>query len=111
MNELINTYGAEIFAAFAVPIVGYLAALARRYVNAATARMDSFMDDESRARLEAAFDNAIAAAESAGKAASLNDVIGYVQKFNPGDLARFPALRGERLIERARTAIAARRAK
>lgn len=110
MNELVNAYATEIFAAIAAPVVVYLAALARSYVKAAVARMDSFMDEEARARLEAAFDNAIAAAEKAGAAVQLKDVIDYAQRFNPGDLARF-GLQGNKLAERAKAAIAARRAK
>jgi phosphoglucomutase len=109
MNALLASYGAEIFAAIATPVVVYLAALARSYVKASVARMDSFMDEEARARLEAAFDNAIAAAEKAGSAVQLKDVIDYAQRMNPGDLARFD-LSGNKLIERAKAAVA-RRAK
>lgn len=105
MNEVILGFANEIFVAIATPIVIYLAALARSYVKAKIAALDSVMDAEARARIEAAFENAIAYAEKKGTGVSLDEVVGYVRRFNAGDLARF-GLTGEGLQKRAAAAIA-----
>lgn len=108
MLEDLMPYATEIFAIVATSVVAYLAAIARQYVNAAIARTEGVLDEEARRRLETAFDNAIAAAEARGSAVTLDDVIDYVKRFNAGDLGRFN-LSGKRLLDRASTAIAARK--
>lgn len=102
---LFSDFAAEIFSAIAGTVVLYLAALARSYVKARIAALDGMLDEDARARLEAAFENAIARAEARGTAATLPEVIEYVRRFNPGDLARFN-LSGDGLVKRAEAAIA-----
>ena len=100
----------EVFAAVLMGVTVYLAALARSFVKAKIDQYKQYMDEASRVRLEKAFDNIIDAAEAGAGNVQIQDVIGYVQQMNPGDLAQLK-LRGAKLQERVATAIAARAAR
>lgn len=105
MNPIIAGFANEIFVAVTAPVVVYVAVLARSFVKAKIKELEGFMDEAARKRLEDAFENAIAYAEKKGTSVTLEAVTGYVQQFNPGDLARFK-LSGEALKKRATAAIA-----
>ena len=92
-----------------VAVVGYVVVLLRSGVKSAIARTEGFLDENARQRLEVMFDNAISALEAEGKAITVDDVLRYAKRFNPGDLDRLK-LEGDRLVSRVKTAIKARSA-
>lgn len=107
MQTVIMSSVNEIFATVLTGIALYVAVKVRAFVGAKLALASDVLDEQSRKRIEAALDNAIAAAQANVSHVTINDVIGYVQKMNPGDLARLN-LRGTKLIEKIEIAIAAR---
>jgi hypothetical protein len=104
MEEVIDNAN-EIFVAVLIPIIGYLAVLARSAVATFIASRAQFMDEVSRQRLEAAFENAIASLEARGQAITLDGIIDWAKEFNPDDLRRFPQLAGEKLRKRVTAAV------
>lgn len=104
-NDILSGLANEIFLAVSLPIIAYLALKARAIVKATIDRFDAQLDEESRQRLEAAFENAIALAENTASGVNLQRVISYVERFNPGDLRRL-RLGGSKLEERTQAAIA-----
>jgi hypothetical protein len=103
--EEVNNNANEIFVAIMIPIIGYLAVLARSAVTTFIASRAQFMDEVSRQRLEAAFENAIASLEARGQAITLDGIIAWAKEFNPDDLRRFPQLAGDKLRKRVTAAV------
>lgn len=106
MNVLTDSLN-EVFVTLVLALTGYLTVLARSFVKAKIEQYKDYLDEASRVRLEKAFDNVISAAEAGAQGLSINDVVSYVQKMNPGDLEQLK-LNGQKLRDRVSTAIAAR---
>ena len=108
LEALINA-GNEMFGAVMLIVVGLVVAGGNQIKNRILALMESKLDEEALARLEKALANVIDAAEAQGKNITAADAAAYLQDFNPADLKRFD-LSGERLLDRAEVALAAKAA-
>ena len=109
MNLLMDSAN-EVFSAVVLAMTGYLTVLARSFVKAKIDQYQEYLSEASRVRLEKAFDNIFNAAEAGAQGLSINEVVSYVQKMNPGDLEQLK-LSGQKLRDRVSTAIAARASK
>ena len=108
MNLLMDSAN-EVFSAVVLAMTGYLVVLGRSFVKAKIDQYLEYLSEASRVRLEKAFDNIFNAAEAGAQGLSINEVVSYVQKMNPGDLEQLK-LSGQKLRDRVSTAIAARAA-
>lgn len=108
MNLLMDSAN-EVFSAVVLAMTGYLVVLGRSFVKAKIDQYQEYLSEASRVRLEKAFDNIFNAAEAGAQGLSINEVVSYVQKMNPGDLEQLK-LSGQKLRDRVSTAIAARAA-
>lgn len=108
MNLLMDSAN-EVFSAVVLAMTGYLVVLGRSFVKAKIDQYQEYLSEASRVRLEKAFDNLFNAAEAGAQGLSINEVVSYVQKMNPGDLEQLK-LSGQKLRDRVSTAIAARAA-
>lgn len=111
LQNILLGYANEIFLAFTLPIIGFLAMKLRAIANAKVEALSEYMDEESRKRLVTALNNVITAAENAGKAQDLNSIADYLKTMNPGDLKRLGLDNPAKLTERILTAIDARGSK
>lgn len=97
--------GVEIVVAILGIVGAFVLAKARSTLDAIEARTGIEISEAARQRLEAAIRNGIARAETRVGEATPEQVIDYIQEFNPDTLAFFD-LHGQRLKRRVEAAIA-----
>lgn len=110
MNDILREILAPVVAVTVSTVALYIGALARKYVKVASAALADDLDETARKRLEDAYMNAIAKAETAAGTVDLARAVEYVEKFNPGDLARLGLDNPVDLADRIKATISRKRA-